>query len=128
MAVHVPLTIEAQMKQEFLMLSTNNILSPSNAKPIAVPSQDIVLGCYYMTKVRGNVKGEGKIFSCAKEVISAYDADELDLQAQIIVRVKGELVQTTTGRTIMGEVLPDGLDFSLVNRQMDKKALSELIG
>jgi len=128
MAVHVPLSMEARVEAKTLMLSTNNILSPSNAKPIAVPSQDIVLGCYYMTKVRGDVKGEGKIFSCAKEVISAYDADELDLQAQIIVRVKGDLVQTTTGRTIMGEVLPDGLDFSLVNRQMDKKALSELIG
>jgi len=128
MAVHVPLSMEARVEAKTLMLSTNNILSPSNAKPIAVPSQDIVLGCYYMTKVRGGVKGEGKIFSCAKEVVSAYDADELDLQAQIIVRVRGDLVQTTTGRTIMGEVLPDGLDFSLVNRQMDKKALSELIG
>ena len=128
MAVHVPLSMEARVEAKMLMLSSNNVLSPSNAKPIAVPSQDMVLGCYYMTKVRGGVQGEGKIFSCPKEVVSAYDADELDLQAQILVRVKGELVQTTTGRVILGEVLPDEVEFSLVNRLMDKKALSWLIG
>ena len=104
MAVHVPLSMEARVEAKMLMLSSNNVLSPSNAKPIAVPSQDMVLGCYYMTKVRGGVQGEGKIFSGPKEVVSAYDADELDLQAQILVRVKGELVQTTTGRVILGEV------------------------
>ena len=128
MAVHVPLSMEARVEAKLLMLSSNNVLSPSNAKPIAVPSQDIVLGCYYMTKVRGGVMGEGKIFSCPKEVISAYDADELDLQAGVMVRVGGELVQTTTGRIILGEVLPKEIPFSLVNRLMDKKALSELIG
>ena len=128
MAVHLPLSMEARVEAKMLMLSSNNVLSPSNAKPIAVPSQDMVLGCYYMTKVRGGVKGEGKILSCPKEVVSAYDAGELDLQAQILVRVKGELVQTTTGRIIMGEVLPSEVDFSLVNRLMDKKALSGLIG
>jgi len=128
MAVHVPLSMEARVEAKMLMLSSNNVLSPSNAKPIAVPSQDMVLGCYYMTKARGGVQGEGKIFSCPKEAISAYDADELDLQAQILVRVKGELVQTTTGRVILGEVLPDEVEFSLVNQLMDKKALSWLIG
>ena len=128
MAVHVPLSMEARVEAKLLMLSSNNVLSPSNARPIAVPSQDIVLGCYYMTKIRGGVLGEGKIFSCPKEVISAYDADELDLQAGIMVRVEGELVQTTTGRIILGEVLPQEIPFSLVNQLMDKKALSELIG
>jgi len=128
MAVHVPLSMEARVEAKLLMLSSNNVLSPSNAKPIAVPSQDMVLGCYYMTKIRGGVQGEGKIFSCSKEVISAYDADELDLQAQILVRMKGELVQTTTGRVILGEVLPSEVGFSLVNKLMDKKELSGLIG
>ncbi len=127
MAVHVPLSMEARVECKLLMLSSNNVLSPSNAKPIAVPSQDIVLGCYYMTKIRGGVLGEGKVFSCLKEVISAYDADELDLQARIMVRLEGELVQTTTGRIIMGEVMPEGLPFSHVNQLMDKKALSDLI-
>ncbi|MDP7149034.1 MAG: DNA-directed RNA polymerase subunit beta' [Nitrospinaceae bacterium] len=127
MAVHVPLSMEARVECKLLMLSSNNVLSPSNAKPIAVPSQDIVLGCYYMTKIRGGVLGEGKVFSCLKEVISAYDADELDLQARIMVRLEGELVQTTTGRIILGEVMPEGLPFSHVNQLMDKKALSELI-
>jgi DNA-directed RNA polymerase subunit beta' len=86
MAVHVPLSMEARVEAKLLMLSSNNVLSPSNAKPIAVPSQDIVLGCYYMTKIRGGVLGEGKIFSSPKEVVSAYDANELDLQAGIISR------------------------------------------
>ncbi|MBT4374648.1 MAG: DNA-directed RNA polymerase subunit beta', partial [Nitrospina sp.] len=128
MAVHVPLSMEARVEAKLLMLSSNNVLSPSNAKPIAVPSQDMVLGCYYMTKGRGGVRGEGKIFSGPKEVISAYDADELGLQAHILVRIKGELVSTTTGRVILGDVLPDEVEFSLVNKLMDKKALSGLIG
>jgi DNA-directed RNA polymerase subunit beta' len=128
MAVHVPLSMEARVEAKLLMLSSNNVLSPSNARPIAVPSQDMVLGCYYMTKARGGVRGEGKVFSGLKEVLSAYDADELDLQAQILVRMKGKIVQTTTGRVILGEVLPGEVEFSLVNQLMDKKALSDLIG
>ena len=128
MAVHVPLSMEARVEAKLLMLSSNNVLSPSNARPIAVPSQDMVLGCYYMTKARGGVQGEGKVFSGLKEVLSAYDADELDLQAQILVRMKGKIVQTTTGRVILGEVLPSEVEFSLVNQLMDKKALSDLIG
>ena len=128
MAVHVPLSMEARVEAKLLMLSSNNVLSPSNARPIAVPSQDMVLGCYYMTKARGGVQGEGKVFSGLKEVLSAYDADELDLQAQILVRMKGKIVQTTTGRVVLGEVLPGEVEFSLVNRLMDKKALSDLIG
>ena len=128
MAVHVPLSMEARVEAKLLMLSSNNVLSPSNARPIAVPSQDMVLGCYYMSKARGGVQGEGKVFSGLKEVLSAYDADELDLQAQILVRMKGEIVQTTTGRVVLGEVLPGEVEFSLVNQLMDKKALSDLIG
>lgn len=127
MAVHVPLSMEAQVEAKLLMMSSNNVLSPSNGKPIAVPSQDIVLGCYYMTKVKGNVRGEGKVFANSKEVIAAYDAGQLDLQARIMVRVQGELVQTTTGRIMLGEELPSELPFDMINRLMDKKALSELI-
>ncbi len=126
MAVHVPLSMEARTECKLLMMSSNNILSPSNGKPIAVPTQDIVLGCYYMTKIRGNVQGEGKVFSGPKEVVMAYNADKLDLQANIVVRMNGTLVQTTTGRVLIGEVLPDGLSFELVNRLMDKKSLSDL--
>ncbi len=127
MAVHVPLSMEARTEAKLLMLAPNNILSPSNGKPIAVPSQDIVLGCYYMTKVRGGVKGEDKVFSGPKEVLAAYDGDELDLQARIMVRLDGELVSATTGRILLYEALPEGLPFSLVNRVMNKKFLSELI-
>ena len=126
MAVHVPLSMEARTECKLLMMSSNNILSPSNGKPIAVPTQDIVLGCYYMTKIRGGVKGEDKVFSDPKEVVSAYNADELDLQASIMVRLEGALTQATTGRVLMGEVLPEGLPFELVNRLMDKKSLSDL--
>jgi DNA-directed RNA polymerase subunit beta' len=126
MAVHVPLSMEARTECELLMMSSNNVLSPSNGKPIAVPTQDIVLGCYYMTKIRGNVKGGGKVFSGQKEVLAAYNADELDLQAQIMVRIEGVLTQTTTGRVLLGAVLPEALPFEYVNRLMDKKALSDL--
>ncbi len=127
MAVHVPLSMEARIEARLLMMSSNNVLSPSNARPIAVPSQDIVLGCYYMTKIRGGVKGEGKVFSGPKEVIAAYDADELDLQARILVKVRGKLVQTTTGRILLGEVLPEEMSFDAVNRLLDKKSISDLI-
>jgi DNA-directed RNA polymerase subunit beta' len=127
MAVHVPLSMEARVESKMLMMSSNNVLSPSNGRPIAVPSQDMVLGCYYMTKPRGGMKGEGKVLSGPKEVISAYDADELDLQAKILVRIDGELVQTTTGRVMIGNILPKGMPFSLANRLLDKKTLSDLI-
>ena len=127
MAVHVPLSMEAKIECKMLMMSSNNVLSPSNGRPIAVPSQDMILGCYYMTKLRGGMKGEGKVLSDPKEVISAYDAGELDLQARILVRIDGELVQTTTGRVLIGEILPKGMPFSLANRLLDKKSLSDLI-
>jgi DNA-directed RNA polymerase subunit beta' len=128
MAVHVPLSMEARVEAKLLMLSPNNVLSPASGKPIAVPSQDIVLGCYYMTKPRGGVKGEGKVFSGIKEVRAAYDIGELDLQARIMVRISGsDLEVTTTGRVLMYEGLPKTLPFSLVNKEMDKKSLSELV-
>ncbi len=127
MAVHVPLSMEAKVECKMLMMSSNNVLSPSNGRPIAVPSQDMVLGCYYMTKPRGGMMGEGKVLSGPKEVISAFDAGELDLQAKILVRINGELVQTTTGRVMIGEVLPKGMPFSIANRLLDKKSLSDLI-
>jgi len=127
MAVHVPLSMEARVECKMLMMSSNNVLSPSNGRPIAVPSQDMVLGCYYMTKPRGGMKGEGKVLSGPKEVISAYDAGELDLQAKILVRIDGQLEQTTTGRVMIGNILPKGMPFATANRLLDKKSLSDLI-
>jgi len=127
MAVHVPLSMEAKIEAKVLMLSTNNILSPASGKPITVPSQDIVLGCYYMTKIRGGVKGENKVFSNENEVRIAYDAGELDLQAKIKVRINSELVSTTTGRVLLHEVVPSEIPFSKVNRLMNKKTLTELV-
>ena len=127
MAVHVTLSMEARTECKLLMMSSNNVLSPANGRPIAVPTQDIVLGCYYMTKIRGDVKGSGKVFADQKEVIAAYNAEELDLQALIMVRIENILTQTTTGRILLGEILPNGLPFELVNRLMDKKSLSDLI-
>jgi DNA-directed RNA polymerase subunit beta' len=127
MAVHVPLSMEAQTEAKLLMLSPNNVLSPASGWPIAVPTQDIVLGCYYMSKVRGDVKGEGKVFSNPTEVRYAFDSDELDLQALIMVNIEGRLQKTTTGRVLLYDVLPKELPFSLVNRQLNKKNLSTLI-
>ncbi len=128
MAVHVPLSMEAQVEAKLLMMAHNNVLSPANGRPIAVPSQDIVLGGYYMTKIRGGARGEGKVFSGPREVRMAYDHGELDLQARIMVQLEGQLEVTTTGRILLYEVTPKELPFSLVNQEMNKKSLSELIG
>jgi DNA-directed RNA polymerase subunit beta' len=128
MAVHVPLSMEAQVEAKLLMMAHNNVLSPSNGRPIAVPSQDIVLGGYYMTKIRGGARGEGKVFSGLREVRMAYDHGELDLQARIMIQLNGQLEVTTTGRILLYEVTPKELPFSLVNQEMNKKSLSELIG
>lgn len=127
MAVHVPLTVEAQMEARVLMMSTNNILSPANGEPIIIPSQDIVLGLYYMTRERFLVKGEDKCFSSPLEARLAYDFGEAHLQARIKVRINGELVATTPGRVLVGELLPPGLPFSLVNQVLGKKQLAKLI-
>src|SRR5919108_4230047 len=128
MAVHIPLSIEAQTEARALMLSTNNILSPALGKPLTIPSQDMVLGCYYLTKVRGGAKGEGRIFANFPEVRIAYDQGVVALQARIKVRLHGELVDTTVGRVLFYESVPKEIAFSSVNRQMDKRALSELVG
>ena len=106
MAVHVPLSVEAQIEARVLMLSTNNILSPANGSPIIVPSQDIVLGIYYMTREVYGSKGEGKMFAGPDEVRSAYDSKAIDIHAKITVRIKGKLVDTTVGRILLWEILP----------------------
>ncbi len=128
MAVHVPLSMEARVEAKLLMMAHNNVLSPANGRPIAVPSQDIVLGCYYMTKIRGGVRGEDRVFSGLREVRMAYDHDELDLQARIMIQLEGRLEVTTTGRILFYEALPKELPFALVNQELNKKTLSELIG
>jgi len=127
MAVHVPLSIEAQIEARVLMMSTNNILSPANGDPIIVPSQDIVLGIYYMTRERPLCKGEGKAFSSPEEVRMAYDAGQLDLHAAIQVRVNGVIEKTTTGRVLLYEIFPEKLPFSMINKVMNKKELRSLI-
>ncbi len=134
MAVHLPLSIESQVEARVLMMSTNNILSPAHGKPIIVPSQDMVLGIYYMTRERHFAKGEGKIFSSPEEVRIAYDAGEVDLQARITVRIKNlvadespELIETTVGRVLLRDILPDAVPFSAINKVMSKKELSNLV-
>ncbi len=127
MAVHVPLSVEAQAEARILMMSTNNILSPANGKPIIVPTQDIVLGIYYMTRERPYTKGEGKVFSNPEEVRIAFDANEVDLHARIKVRIDGELTDTTVGRVLLKEVLPKDIPFHLINKVMKKNELANLI-
>jgi DNA-directed RNA polymerase subunit beta' len=128
MAVHVPLSIEAQMEARVLMMSTNNILSPAHGKPIIVPSQDIVLGIYYMTRERAFAKGEGKTFASPEEARAAYDQGEVDLQAKVTVRMDGKKrVETTTGRVLLYDIVPRRIPFESVNKVMDKKQLQNLI-
>ncbi len=141
MAVHVPLSVEAQMECRTLMLASNNVLFPSNGEPSIVPSQDVVLGLYYTTRERINDKGEGLIFSDTGEVRRAFDANELSLNARINVRLTeytknketGEfeastkLWETTAGRALLSEILPKGLPFSNLNKALKKKEISKLI-
>ena len=140
MAVHVPLSIEAQLEARALMMSSNNILSPANGEPIIVPSQDVVLGLYYMTRESVNEKGEGMVFADVSEVHRAYQTGSVSIHAKIKARIRrfemdddGEaqevygLVETTVGRALLSELLPDGLTFDLVNKDMSKKAISNLI-
>ena len=140
MAVHVPLSIEAQLEARALMMSTNNVLSPANGEPIIVPSQDIVLGLYYMTRVRVNAKGEGMTFRDVSECHRAYESKVADLHARITVRVddyipneQGEMeirsrrVETTIGRAIVSEILPKGMEFENVDCNLSKKNISKLI-
>jgi len=127
MAVHVPLSVEAQVEARALMMSTNNILSPANGKPIIVPTQDIVLGLYYMTRDRLHAKGRARLFSSPAEVRVAYDQGEVDLQAPITVRIGGERVETTVGRVLLYEIVPSMIPFKEINRVMKKKELANLI-
>ncbi|MBM3851990.1 MAG: DNA-directed RNA polymerase subunit beta', partial [Verrucomicrobia bacterium] len=127
MAVHVPLSVEAQIEARVLMMSINNVLSPANGKPITVPSQDMVLGCYWLTKERAGAKGEGKVFSSPDEVRVAYDAHEVEEHARIKVRIDGVLVSTTVGRVLLGEILPPSMPFSYANQLMTKKEVTKLI-
>jgi len=127
MAVHVPLSVEAQIEARVLMMSTNNILSPATGRPVIGPTQDIVLGCYYMSRERPGVHGEGSAFSNPEEVRIAYDAGVIHIHAAIKVRIDGELVNTTAGRVLMWETIPGEIPFSFINQVMDKKALGELI-
>jgi DNA-directed RNA polymerase subunit beta' len=127
MAVHVPLSVEAQVEARALMMSTNNILSPAHGKPIIVPSQDIVLGLYYMTRERPQAHGAGRRFSSPQEVRIAYDQGEVDLQAPINVRYGNERLETTVGRVLLYEIVPEQIPFSQVNRVMKKKELGSLI-
>jgi DNA-directed RNA polymerase subunit beta' len=140
MAVHVPLTYEAQLEARALMMSTNNILSPANGEPIIVPTQDVVLGLYCMTRDKINVKGEGTYCADVAEVSRLYESGELDLHARIHVRIheferveEGEFketikrVETTVGRALLWEIIPKGLGFDLINRPMNKKVISGVL-
>ncbi len=140
MAVHVPLSLEAQLEARALMMSTNNILSPANGEPIIVPSQDVVLGLYYMTRALENKAGEGMAFANVNEVRRAYDNRVVQLHAKVKVRItetviagdgsrskKTSIVDTTVGRALLSEILPEGLPFELANTELSKKAISKLI-
>ncbi len=127
MAVHVPLSVEAQVEARSLMMSTNNILSPAHGKAVIAPTQDVVLGLYNATRERSGALGEGKIFSSPGEVRVAYDQGRVDLQAKITVRLDGERVETTVGRILLAEIAPPEIPFSDINRVMKKKELGALI-
>ncbi|KER80332.1 DNA-directed RNA polymerase subunit beta', partial [Xanthomonas arboricola pv. celebensis] len=140
MAVHVPLSLEAQLEARALMMSTNNILSPANGEPIIVPSQDVVLGLYYMSRALENKKGEGMVFANTSEVKRAYDNRVVELHAKVKVRITQvdveadgkrssgtSIVDTTVGRALLSEILPEGLPFQLANTEMTKKNISRLI-
>ncbi len=125
MAVHVPLSLEAQMESRLLMLAANNIFSPANGKPLATPSQDIVLGCYYLTKEKPKLGIYGRVFSFAEEAIAAYRDNEIPLHGKIKCRLGKEVFETTTGRLIFNQLLPKEMPF--VNQTMDKSKLGEVI-
>ena len=127
MAVHVPLSVEAQTECRALIMSTNNILSPAHGKPIILPTQDIVLGIYYMTREVPFEKGEGKAFSSIEEVRMAYDFNEVGIHAKIRVRIDEKMHETTVGRILLYEIMPREVAFELVNKVMTKRAIEELV-
>lgn len=140
MAVHIPLTLEAQLEARSLMMSTNNVLHPANGEPIIVPTHDVVLGLYYITRDRINAKGEGMRFADTQEVVRAYENEKVDLHARIFVRIKNRilseigaieeserLVNTAVGRILLWQIVPEGLPFSLIDQPMTKKAVTTLL-
>jgi len=127
MAVHVPLSIEAQTEVRALMMSTNNILSPSTGKPVVAPTQDIILGIYYMTVERPFCKGEGMVFSGPAEVNRAYETGAVALHARITCRFRGEREKTTVGRAILSSILPEEIPFSAINKVLTKKDMGGII-
>jgi len=127
MAVHVPLSLEAQVEARVLIMSTNNILSPAHGKPIISPTQDIILGLYYLSREDPLSKGSGKAFSCPEEVRLAYEDGQIDLHARIKVRFKGKVETTTPGRIFISEVVPHQIPFSVINRVFKKKQVDDLI-
>jgi len=127
MAVHVPLSIEAQVEARVLMMAINNILSPANGRPILVPTQDMVLGIYYLTKEKNGAQGEGKYFSGPEDVRIAYDAGVLDEHAKIKVKMAGQFVDTTCGRVLFSEIVPGAIPFASVNKALTKKELTKII-
>jgi DNA-directed RNA polymerase subunit beta' len=127
MAVHVPLSIEAQIEARVLIMSTNNILKPADGKPIIMPSQDIVLGIYYMTRLRPGAIGEGRVFKDRAEVAMAYELQQVSLQAKVRCRLNGKRVETTVGRILLSEVVPSEIPFEVYNKTLAKKDLADLL-
>ena len=144
MAVHVPLSVEAQLESKILMMSTNNVLSPANGKPVMTPTQDMVLGLYWITRARAGVMGEGKIFSNREEVQTAFDHGRVDLHAKIKVRLETNnvnltdpqsqtndgskpVVESTVGRVLLSMVVPEEVSFESVNMHLKKKHMAELV-
>ncbi|HLP42875.1 MAG TPA: DNA-directed RNA polymerase subunit beta', partial [Fibrobacteria bacterium] len=125
MAIHLPLSFEAQLECRILMMSANNILHPASGQPIAVPSQDIVLGCYYLTAMKPTGRGAGKMFSSADEAIRAYEAGGVELHVPVKVRIEGQMIETSVGRIHLNQVIPKELGF--INKSFDKKTISATI-
>ncbi len=126
MAVHIPLSFEAQLEASLLMLSSHNILSPQNGSPVVVPTQDIVLGCYYLTKLKDGEKGEGMTFGTSEEVIIAYNSKVIGLHSKIKVKINGEMTETTTGRIIFNQIVPKEMGY--FNQLLIKKTFGGFIG
>ncbi|MGC8769560.1 DNA-directed RNA polymerase subunit beta', partial [Calditerrivibrio sp.] len=127
MAVHVPLSIDAQLEAKVLMLAPYNILSPASGKPLAVPTQDMVLGIYYLSRGVKNAKGQGMVFSSQEEVIIAYDQGVVDINAFIKVRINGKIYDTTTGRVILYQIVPEGIPFDVINDVLEKKKITKMV-
>jgi DNA-directed RNA polymerase subunit beta' len=125
MAVHVPLSVEAQVECKVLMLSSHNILSPANGRPLAIPSQDIVLGCYYLTKTKKGGTYEGKVFSCPEELLIAYHDEKIALHTRVKVRIKGKLIETSAGRVVFNEIIPEEMGF--INEILTKKRMEIIV-